>query len=89
MAAWPSTSEGSAAAMFLHRSMLAYGGLLGGLGQRANQAGSGLGQSGREAYRRSPAITPEQVEQCRRVAEENSRLRHIARVMTCSPATVR
>ena len=34
-------------------------------------------------------MTPEQVEQCRRMADEGSGLRHIARVMTCSPATVK
>ena len=36
-----------------------------------------------------PALTPEQVAQCRRMTEEGAGLRHIARVMQCSPATVR
>ena len=34
-----------------------------------------------------PALTQEPVEQCRRMADEGSGLRHIARGMTCSPAT--
>ncbi len=38
---------------------------------------------------RPPALSPEQVEQCRRMAEEGAGLRHIARVMQCSPATVK
>ena len=35
---------------------------------------------------RPAALTQEQVEQCLRMAAEGSGLRHIARVMTCSPA---
>ena len=38
---------------------------------------------------RPPALTPDQVEQCRRMADEDAGLRQIARVMTCSPATVK
>ena len=38
---------------------------------------------------RPPALTPEQVEQCRRMSQEGAGLRHIARVMQCSPATVK
>ena len=38
---------------------------------------------------RPPALSPEQVEQCRRMAQEGTGLRHIARVMQCSPATVK
>ena len=36
-----------------------------------------------------PALTPDQIERCRRMAEEGAGLRQIARVMTCSPATVK
>ena len=36
-----------------------------------------------------PALTPDQIERCRRMAEERAGLRQIARVMTCSPATVK
>ena len=38
---------------------------------------------------RPPALATDQVEQCRRMAEEGAGLRQIARVMTCSPATVK
>ena len=36
-----------------------------------------------------PGLTLEQVEQCRRMANEGSGLRHIARVMQCSLATIK
>ena len=35
-----------------------------------------------------PALTPDQIERCRRMAGEGAVLRQIARVMTCSPPTV-
>ena len=38
---------------------------------------------------RPPALTQDQVEQCRRMADEGAGRRQIARVMTCSPATVK
>ncbi len=44
--------------------------------------------NGRKAGR-PPALTPDQIEQCRRMAEEGAGLRRIARVMTCPPATVK
>ena len=37
---------------------------------------------------RPPALSRELVEQCRRMAGEGAGLRHIARVMGCSPTTV-
>ena len=43
---------------------------------------------GKKAGRPAP-LTPDQIEQCRRMAEEGAGLRQIARVMTCSPATVK
>ena len=36
-----------------------------------------------------PALTPDQIEQCRRMVEEGAGLWQIARVMTRSPATVK
>ena len=38
---------------------------------------------------RPPALSSEQLEQCRRMAEEGAGLRQIARVLGCSPATVK
>ena len=38
---------------------------------------------------RPPALSAEQLEQCRRMAEEGAGLRQIARVMQCSPGTVK
>ena len=46
-------------------------------------------RAGGKRVGRPPALTPEQVEQCRRMADEGSGLRQIARVMQCSPATVK
>ena len=51
-----------------------------------NWGGAALGSTGSAV---PPALTQDQVEQCRRMADEGSGLRHIARVMTCSPATVK
>ena len=81
--------EGSAAAKFFRRSMLAQG------AYQVDSAGEriklGLARARAEGKRvgRPPALTPEQVEQCCRMAEEGAGLRQIARVMQCSPATVR
>ena len=78
--------EGSAAAKFFRRSMLAQGAyqvdsaserIRLGL-DRARASGKGVG--------RPPALTHEQVEQCRSMASEGAGLRQIARVMGCSPA---
>ena len=38
---------------------------------------------------RPPVLSTEQMEQCRRMSGEGAGLRHIARVMQCSPATVK
>ena len=46
-------------------------------------------RAGGKRLGRPPALTPEQVEQYRRMTEEGAGLRHIARVMQCSPATVK
>ena len=51
----------------------------------------GLDQARAEAKRvgRPPALSAEQLEQCRQMAQEGAGLRHMARVLGCSPATVR
>ena len=83
------TREGSAAANFFRRAMLAQGAyqvesaserIRMGL-ERARASGTRIG--------RPPALSLEQVEHCRRMAAEGAGLRQIARVLKCSPATVR
>ena len=46
-------------------------------------------RAGGKQMGRPPALTPDKIEQCRRMADEGAGLRQIARVMTCSPATVK
>ena len=46
-------------------------------------------RAGGKRVGRPPALTQEQVEQCRRMADEGAGLHQIARVMHCSPATVK
>ena len=46
-------------------------------------------RAGGKQMGRPPALTPDKIEQCRRMADEGADLRQIARVMTCSPATVK
>ena len=65
------TREGSAAAKFFRRSMLAQG------AYQVNSASERI------------RLSHEQAEQCRRIAGEGAGLRHIGRVMNCSPATVK
>ena len=83
------TSDGSAAAKFFRRSMLAQGAYQ--VDSTSERIKLGLDQARADGKRlgRPPVLTPEQVEQCRRMTEEGAGLRHIARVMQCSPATVK
>ena len=83
------TSDGSAAAKFFRRSMLAQGGYQVDSASERIKLGLDGARAGGKQVGRPPALTPDQVEQCRRMAAEGSGLRHIARVMTCSPATVK
>ena len=81
--------EASAAAKFFRRSMLAQGAYQ--VDSAAERIKLGLERARAEGKRmgRPPALTPEQVAQCCRMAEEGTGLRHVARVMQCSPATVK
>ena len=80
MTAWPSTSEGSAAARFLRRSMLTQGAYQVDSASELTKLGQERVRTGGKRIERPPAMTPEQVEQCRRMADEGAGLRHIARV---------
>ena len=77
----------SAAAKFFRRSMLAQGAYQ--VDSASERIKLGLDRAGGKQVGRPPALTPEQVEQCRRMAEEGAGLRQIARVMQCSPATIK
>ena len=83
------TREGSAAAKFFRRSMLAQGAYQ--VDSASERIKLGLDRARAEGKRvgRPPALSPDQVEQSRRMAEEGAGLRQIARVMQCSPATVK
>ena len=83
------TREGSAAAKFFRRSMLAQGAYQ--VDSASERIKLGLDRSRAEGKRvgRPLALSSDQTEQCRRMAQEGAGLRQIARVMQCSPATVK
>ena len=83
------TSDGSAAAKFFRRSMLAQGAYQVDSARERIKLGMDWARAGGKRVGRPSALTREQVEQCRRMADEGAGLRQIARVMHCSPATVK
>ena len=83
------TSDGSAAAKFFRRSMLAQGAYQVDSASERIKLGLDRARAGGKRVGRPPALTQEQVEQCRRMADEGAGLGQIARVMQCSPATVK
>ena len=83
------TSDGSAAAKFFRRSMLAQGAYQVDSASERIKLGLDRARAGGKRVGRPPALTQEQAEQCRRMADEGAGLRQIARVMQCSPATVK
>ena len=80
--------EGSAAATFFRRSMLAQGAYQVDSASERIKLGLERARTSGKRVGRPPALTVEQVEQCRRMAEEGASLRQIARVFECSPTTV-
>ena len=81
------TSDGSAAAKFFRRSMLAQGAYqVDSTSERIKLGLDGAGAGWKEVGR-TPAFSPKQVEECRWMAGECVGLRPIARAMTCSPRT--
>ena len=82
-------ADGNAAAKFFRRSMLAQGAYQVDSASERIKLGLERARTSGKQVGRPPALTLEQVEQCRRMAEEGAGLRQIARVMTCSPATVK
>ena len=83
------TREGSAAAKFFRRSMLAQGAYQ--VDSASERIKLGLERARTEGKRvgRPPALSAEQLEQCRRMDAEGAGQRQIARVLGCSPATVK
>ena len=83
------TRDSSAAGKYFRRAMLALGAYQ--VDATSERIRDGQARARGEGRRigRPPALTPEQVEQCRRMSGEGAGLRHIARVMQCSPATVK
>ena len=83
------TSDGSAAAKFFRRSMLAQGAYQVDSASERIKLGLERARGNGKTVGRPPALTSDQIEQCRRMAEEGAGLRQIAWVMTCSPATIK
>ena len=82
------TREGSAAARFFRRSMMAQGAYQVDSASERIKLGLERARAGGKRVGRPPALTVEQEEQCRRMAEEGASLRQIGRVFECSPTTV-
>ena len=83
------TRDATAAGKYFRRAMLALAAYQ--VDATSERIRDGQARARGEGRRigRPPALTPEQVEQCRRMSDDGAGLRHIARVMRCSPATVR
>ena len=83
------TRDSSAAGKYFRRAMLALGAYQ--VDATSERIRDGQARARGEGRRigRPPALSPEQVEQCRRMSGEGAGIRHIARVMQCSPATVK
>ena len=83
------TRDSTAAGRYFQRAMLALGAYQ--VDATSERIRDGQARARGEGRRigRPPALTPEQVAECRRMSEEGAGLRQIARVMRCSPATVK
>ena len=83
------TRDSSAAGKYFRRAMLALGAYQ--VDATSERIRDGQARARGEGRRigRPPTLNPEQVEQCRRMKQQGAGLRHIARVMQCSPATVK
>ena len=82
------TREDSAAAKFFRRAMLAQGPTKWSRPARAFAWGW-RGPGRWQEHRPAPVPECERVEQCRRMAEERASKQQIARVLSCSPSTVK
>ena len=83
------TREGSAAANFFRRAMLPQGAYQVESASACIRMGLDWARASGKRIGRPPALSPDQVDQCRRMADEGAGLRQIARVLKCSPSTIR
>ena len=83
------TREDSAAAKFFRRAMLAQGAYQADSASERIRMGLERTKASGKRIGRPPSLSAEQVEQCRRMAEEGASKRQIARVLSCSPSTVK
>ena len=83
------TTDEGPAAKFFRGSMLAQGAYQVDSASERIKLGLDRARAGGKRVGRPPALTLDQAEQCRRMANEGWGLRHIDRVMKCSPATVK
>ena len=83
------TRDSSAAGKYFRRAMLALGAYQ--VDATSERIRDGQARARGEGRRigRPPSLSTEQMEQCRRMTQEGAGLRQIARVMQCSPATVK
>ena len=78
------TSDDGAAAKYFRRSMLAQGAYQVDSASERIKLGLERVRGNGKKVGRPPALTPDQIEQCRRMADEGAGLRQMARVMHCS-----
>ena len=83
------TRDSTAAGKYFRRAMLALGAYQVDATSERIREGQARARGEGRRIGRPPALIPEQVEQCRRMKQDGAGLRHIARVMQCSPATVK
>ena len=83
------TREGSAAAKFFRRSILAQGAYQVDSAIERIRLGLGRARTSGKWVGRPRALSHQQVEQCQRMAGKGAGLRHIVRVKGYSPATVK
>ena len=83
------TTDEGPAAKFFRRSMLAQGAYQVDAASERIKLGLDRARAGGRQVGRPPALTQDQVDQCRRMADEGAGLWQIARVIQCSPATVK
>ena len=83
------TTHDIAAALFFRRMMMANGAYQ--VDATSERVRAGLERARAEGKRlgRPPALTPEQVEECRRMYAETSSIRRVARIMKVSQGTVK